>query len=426
MTEFKETALPGVAANENSHQMQALVEQPPVTRGQKILLPAALLIGFLCQQVFFRLETPADFSLWYSLIWLSYIGVFAALCYKKVRENLFAMPFALIAGFLAIMMNFQARGYSDRNLLMLNAIIVPGILMLYTQMVVTPLEKQQEARYAYLFLRGFFVQPFLYLGRFFRTVGSIFNAKGESRMVWVGIAVAVPVVLVVLWLLLSADAVMEQFAWDFLGNFQLASYLWRGILLLLFAMLFYGFLYGCSWAKPAAAKRMALSLWSATAPRVVVSALLLVYVLFTGVQFLYLFGGHGLPEGLTYAEYAREGFGQLIWVAAINLAVFSVCLCRTKDDKILRGLLLALMAATAVILISAFTRLFLYIGAYDLTLKRVQAFWMLAYISVVIVLCAIRLYQKKLPLLRCTMLLMAGWYAVLNIVDLNALYALRF
>lgn len=41
------------------------------------------------------------------------------------------------------------------------------------------------------------------------------------------------------------------------------------------------------------------------------------YVVFCGIQIIYLFGGGGeLPEGVTYAEYARQGFFSFFWYAS--------------------------------------------------------------------------------------------------------------
>lgn len=38
------------------------------------------------------------------------------------------------------------------------------------------------------------------------------------------------------------------------------------------------------------------------------------YVIFCGIQIIYLFGGGGeLPAGVTYAEYARQGFSSSLW-----------------------------------------------------------------------------------------------------------------
>lgn len=46
----------------------------------------------------------------------------------------------------------------------------------------------------------------------------------------------------------------------------------------------------------------------------------LVYAAFTYVQISYLFSGAkaALPDGLTYAEYAKNGFNELVTVTVIN------------------------------------------------------------------------------------------------------------
>ena len=50
------------------------------------------------------------------------------------------------------------------------------------------------------------------------------------------------------------------------------------------------------------------------------------FLAFVAVQATVLFGGHRHvleTEGLTYAEYARQGFWQLLWVSALTLLVLS-------------------------------------------------------------------------------------------------------
>jgi uncharacterized protein DUF4153 len=57
---------------------------------------------------------------------------------------------------------------------------------------------------------------------------------------------------------------------------------------------------------------------------VALGALNLLFLAFVVVQFRYLFGGEGLVEervGLTYAEYARHGFFELVAVSVLVLVV---------------------------------------------------------------------------------------------------------
>ena len=108
--------------------------------------------------------------------------------------------------------------------------------------------------------------------------------------------------------------------------------------------------------------------------------LVLVDLLFAGfvvVQLTVLFAGddHVLrTTGLTYAEYARQGFFQLIIAAALTLGVIGAALrvhsARESDRAWLRGLLGTLCVLTIVILASASKRMGLYQEAYGFTRLR--------------------------------------------------------
>ena len=104
----------------------------------------------------------------------------------------------------------------------------------------------------------------------------------------------------------------------------------------------------------------------------------LLFAAFVSVQFRYLFGGSGLVEvtpGLTYAEYAREGFAQLAVASALVLPSlllldWLVLRHRRRDEwtfRILGGTQLLLLL---VIVASAFQRLRSYQDAYGLTESR--------------------------------------------------------
>ena len=131
------------------------------------------------------------------------------------------------------------------------------------------------------------------------------------------------------------------------------------------------------------ARRLSFAEWAI--PLALLDTLFLAFV---AVQLAVLFGGHDhvlRTAGLTYAEYARSGFWQLLAVTALTFAVvgavWALADVRTRrEDLLLRLLLGALLCLTLVVLVSAVQRLRLYEDAFGLTrlrlLAEAVAFWL--------------------------------------------------
>jgi len=120
----------------------------------------------------------------------------------------------------------------------------------------------------------------------------------------------------------------------------------------------------------------------------------LLFAAFVAVQLAFLFGGHDLVQrtvGLTYAEYARQGFFQLLVVGALVLAVVAgavrwAALHEPRDRVLLKAFLGALCLLTLVILASALRRMGLYEDAFGLTRARVLADAVAMWLGAVVVM----------------------------------------
>jgi MFS family permease len=127
---------------------------------------------------------------------------------------------------------------------------------------------------------------------------------------------------------------------------------------------------------PRPTRKLAPSEWG-----IALGLLVALFAAFVLVQLTVLFGGrrHVLETaGVTYAEYAREGFWQLLAAAGLTLLVVgaAVLFAATPERKhriALRLLLGALCALTIVVLASALNRLLLYEDAFGLTRSRLFA-----------------------------------------------------
>lgn len=105
------------------------------------------------------------------------------------------------------------------------------------------------------------------------------------------------------------------------------------------------------------------------------------YLAFLAVQSAGLFGGpvYLAARGISYAEWARSGFFQMVGVTIVNLSLMLVSLCLSRregrDWTILRGLCALLAGQSTLLLASAAWRMTLYVSAYGLSFKRLMTYW---------------------------------------------------
>ena len=139
---------------------------------------------------------------------------------------------------------------------------------------------------------------------------------------------------------------------------------------------------------------------------VVVSALpiLFLYAVFFISQWQYYVSAFtgALPEGLSYAEYAREGFFQLCTVSFINLLILGAIHLflrrQTKLASVILKLATVLYGVCTLVLIStALSKMLLYIDRYGLTRLRVYTTCAMLVLAVGFLLLILRCFIPKIP-----------------------------
>ncbi|MEO8570181.1 MAG: DUF4173 domain-containing protein [Chloroflexota bacterium] len=200
-----------------------------------------------------------------------------------------------------------------------------------------------------------------------------------------GLAFAIPIALIFASLFASADPIFRRGASDLLGwRIDLGDLSGRVLFVLACSWLAAGLLSVAANGIPAAARAsLGASAWTepvvptirvgSTEAIVVLVVIDLVVGLFVALQVAYLFGGQDTlaAAGMSYSDYARRGFFEL--VAAVCLAGGVVVFLETtilQRSRAYLAALLALLALTAVVLVSAAFRLRLYQDAYGWTELR--------------------------------------------------------
>ena len=151
------------------------------------------------------------------------------------------------------------------------------------------------------------------------------------------------------------------------------------------------------------------------------AALCAVYLVFIVMQINYLFGAFGgsLPDGFSYAEYARRGFFELCRIAAINLAILLAVntISRTprSENRLLRIGNLCIAVLTLLLLTTAAAKMGLYIAEYGLTIKRVLVTVFLVWIAVVFI-CVIVQQFRTIPTMRISIFLGAVLFTLLCVL----------
>ncbi|MCL1846701.1 MAG: DUF4173 domain-containing protein [Coriobacteriia bacterium] len=389
--------------------------QPPLpapTVADLILALALLVIGFLFWDWDLILTLYAGFGT--TVIFLATIAIsFAFLQVKGIKQNgrsllllavavAGALPFALngerfMVNFLLILFEIAAcllwLAYSCRSQLSqrITAVIIGD---LFNQFIIVPFAN---------FLR-FFSRPFLLLRNGGRNSGPNTTSTDVTRTKkpWVpllfailGLIACIPVFALVISLLSSADDGFYFFIKDlsgYLERLDLAKYTLQLILGIPITAYIFGALIGNTFqrhtahlseqgllqtfhkahALPKAAIYLPLSLFA------------LLYIVFFITLGNYLFLGlqGQLPVTYTYAEYARDGFFQLCGVATINLVILALTWLLAKRSprsyplplRLLSGLLALL---TCLLIVTAASKLLLYIQVYSLTPLRLYVSWFL-------------------------------------------------
>ncbi|MCU1487823.1 MAG: hypothetical protein JWN67_4569 [Actinomycetia bacterium] len=221
-----------------------------------------------------------------------------------------------------------------------------------------------------------------------RTEGLTAERRAGLAAVGRGAVLAVPVVVVLGLLLASADALFARVVRVDALVGAIPDDVWaQALLVVLGAIGTAGLLHVASTSPgapvPGPDHRLGTTEWT-----VVLGGVVGLFLVFAGAQLVALSdGGHRVlaTEGLTYAEYARTGYFQLLAVAGLTAALLlglGTLADRTTAGRRFVVLAEAAVALTLVILLVAVRRLGLYEDAYGWTMLRLMvkasAVWLAA------------------------------------------------
>ncbi|MCL2222832.1 MAG: DUF4173 domain-containing protein, partial [Oscillospiraceae bacterium] len=164
---------------------------------------------------------------------------------------------------------------------------------------------------------------------------------------------------------------------------------------------------------------------------VMLGATCVLYLIFIFSQLPYFFSAFTgtIPDGwLLHSEFARQGFFELITIAAINLALLAIgnamCKKRRTESKLLRAFNIVLSAITLVLIATAFSKMVLYVQVFGLTILRILPCVFMLFLAIIFTTVIVRQFasvKKEFSIVRFSLIVGAIMLCLLSLANPDAI-----
>lgn len=243
--------------------------------------------------------------------------------------------------------------------------------------------------------------------------GNKSNKTKKLKEVAIGIAVALPLCVIAIVLLVLSDDAFSSLLNKLLLNVELSFNFASVVPSLLMSAILFPFVASFSFSiKNSKNKNKDKNLknkMQKVAPTVVKTIMVLllaIYFVYLFSQLAYFFSAFKniLPENyrFTYSEYARKGFFETTVLAILNISVMAFSLIFTtrngkKVDKAVKILSCIMCGFTALFVVTSISKIAMYVNRYGLTERRFAAAVFDLMLILCIVLFVVHLFAPKVP-----------------------------
>lgn len=149
-------------------------------------------------------------------------------------------------------------------------------------------------------------------------------------------------------------------------------------------------------------------------------ALNIVYLVFCYIQIKSLFAKINLDETFNYANYARSGFFQLMFVSFINFAIILISNKYNENkEKIIKILNIFLVVFTIIIVLSSMYRMNMYEMEYGLTYLRTFVYIILLAELIVFIPTIVYIFNAKFDLIKWCFIIGLCVYCIVNFINIE-------
>lgn len=354
---------------------------------------------------------------------------------------------------LSIPITLLSLTYALYNNGVLNIINMIAIIVLTTTMITWAIYDEFNFKNAFCKVFSIIFKPFGSIAEGVRVISNNLFRRKENKIqtnknpikeskvmkqIIIGLVISLPLLIIILALLISADTVfaeiLKPIKYVIMNIFNikfLSSIYFRAIFIILVFMYIVAFI--CSMLKIDPNKKKSASkginMQNITV-NTVLTVLNVVYLLFSIVQFVYLFANLGIVENFDYATYARRGFFQLMFVTLINFVIIIITSLNKRETtkginiytKIMNMLLIVF---TVVMILSSFLRMYLYEQEYGYTFLRLLVYFILVTELILAIPTFVYVFNKKISLLKYYIVIISVMLVILNFTNVDKTIARR-
>jgi len=390
------------------------------------------IIFFACAFILINFTSLHVFTLGFTI---SYFIIFIVSTAYLFRKDVKVSAFTYICGLLSLAGSVTFSLYSDT---LVNLIMLFLICALYCAYCCglsgTFRHRQGSFKIIFDMLLSTFVTPFSNMADTAKAFTGSVKANKKFINALIGVAVSIPVLLVIVPLLTSSDAAFEGLVSTVIKN--IGKYLFELLLAAVITPYIVSFMYS---------KRAKLNFNSASGAKsdsrmipysVSVSFLCVIsvtYVVYLFSQLAYFFSSFSgiLPSDYKYSAsaFARRGFFEMFAICVINIAILSVIGFLTKrnqNGKVCAGikaLSTFILLFSVLLIITAMSKMKLNIDIYGLSKNRLLVCVFMIMLLIIIAFNIVHIYVPRLSYMQPIIVICSAIFIAVSFADIDAVVA---
>ena len=260
----------------------------------------------------------------------------------------------------------------------------------------------------------------------------------KLKLIGLGMLCSLPLLVIIIGLLLSADGLFAdlfdkffyQLEFIFSSEF-IANLIARMVLVVIIFIYLVCIIYNIVEKNSAFNRDYKEKEFKPHVDNTIVNTILtmvnIVYLIFTGIQFVYLYSYFFLDGTLNtkinLAQYARQGFFELMFITIINFAIILFTNANQKKEETknvyTKWMNVLMCIFTIVIAISAFMRMRLYESEFGYTFLRLMVYVILVTEMIAILPTIYYVVKGKINLLKSYFIIALTMYVIINFVNID-------